>query len=170
MSHQLAQVNLARAIAPLDSPQLAEFVAKLDEINALAEAAPGFVWRLKGDTGDATSIHAFNDDRILVNMSVWTTPDALYAYVYRSAHAEVMRRRREWFERMAGPSMAMWWVPVGRLPTLADAKARLEHLAAHGDTAFAFSPKRLFPAPGADGVTHCPAVPETPVPNGPRAR
>src|SRR5918911_5766971 len=109
-NYQLAQVNIGRILAPLDSPVMAEFVAQLEAINALADAAPGFVWRLQTEDGDATAIRPYGDDRIIVNMSVWETPEALQAYVYRSAHVEVMRRRREWFSRLDEAYVVLWWV------------------------------------------------------------
>src|SRR3954469_23723085 len=109
----VAQVNVGRILGPIDSPVMAEFVAQLDQINALAERSPGFVWRLKTEDGDATAIRPYDDDMIIVNMSVWESPAALHEYVYRSAHVEVMRRRREWFSRMTDAFMALWWVPAG---------------------------------------------------------
>jgi hypothetical protein len=107
MKHHLAQVNIARLLAPLDSPQLADFVAGLEPVNAIADASPGFVWRLQTEAGDATSIRPYDDDMILVNMSVWESAEALEAFVFRSRHIEVLRRRREWFERMAEPFVAL---------------------------------------------------------------
>jgi len=112
----LAQVNVARARAPLDGPELAGFVARIDEINALADGSPGFVWRLPSGTGEATYLRPYDDDRILFNLSVWRSVEELRAYVYRSAHAEVMRRRQEWFERFDGAYVALWWIPVGHTP------------------------------------------------------
>jgi heme-degrading monooxygenase HmoA len=150
--YHLAQVNIGRALGPIESPIMAEFVARLDEINALADASPGFVWRLQGDDGNATSIRAYDDERILVNMSVWESLDALTAFVYASAHRPVMRRRREWFERFEGPYMALWWVAAGHRPDVAEARERLEHLRTHGPTPFAFSFVRAFPAPDASEI------------------
>jgi heme-degrading monooxygenase HmoA len=146
-SPHLAQVNIARLLAPLDSPQLAGFVARLDDINALADGAPGFIWRLQTPEGNATDLRPYEDDRIIVNMSVWTSLEALHAFVYRSDHVTVMRRRRAWFEQMTDPFVAFWWVPSGHIPTIEEAKARLEHLRAHGETSVAFTFKRAFPAP-----------------------
>ncbi len=123
-------------------------MALLDPINAIADAAPGFVWRLQADDGNATSIPVLGDDRLIVNMSVWESIDLLAAFVYRSGHVAVMRRRREWFERIK-VFMTLWWVPAGRLPTVGDAEERLEHLRAHGPTAHAFTFRERFPAPGA---------------------
>jgi hypothetical protein len=143
----LAQVNIARMRAPLEDPLMADFVALLDEVNAIADAAPGFVWRFQDDSGNATYLRPFDDDRILFNMSVWESIDALKAYVYGSVHAAVLRRRREWFERFEAPATALWWTPVGRIPSVGEAKWRLDQLEAHGATAQAFTFKEPF-APG----------------------
>jgi hypothetical protein len=143
----LAQVNIALPVEPLDSPALAEFVELLEPVNALADGAPGFVWRLQTDEGDATAIRAFGDDRLIVNMSVWESADALWDFVYDAGHLEVMRRRREWFTRMAESHMVLWWVPAGTVPTVADAEERLERLRAEGPTPQAFTFKRRFEAP-----------------------
>ncbi len=146
----LAQVNVAVLAAPLDSAQLAEFVANLDPVNALADGAEGFVWRLQTEDGDATAIRAFDDDRILVNMSVWRDVESLGGFVYRSGHLDVLRRRREWFHRMASASLALWWIPAGTRPTVEEAKRRLELLERHGPTPKAFTFKVPFAAPDAD--------------------
>jgi hypothetical protein len=147
----LAQVNIARLLAPLDSPQLADFVALLEPINALADAAPGFVWRLQTDDGDATSIRAFGDDRIIVNLTVWETVEALADYVYASRHAHVLRRRREWFEQMADAHLALWWIPAGTVPTIAEAERRLGLLRDRGPSPEAFTLRERFPHPAAAG-------------------
>jgi hypothetical protein len=139
----IAQVNIALPQAPLDSPRLAEFVAALAPVNTLADAAPGFVWRLQTDDGDATGIRAFGDDRLIVNMSVWESIDALAEFVYRSGHVAVMRRRRDWFERIR-LHMVLWWIPAGVVPTVGDAEERLAHLREHGPTPFAFTFKARF--------------------------
>ena len=134
----LAQVNIALPSEPLDSPLLAEFVAALEPVNALADRSPGFVWRLQTEDGDATGIRAFGDDRLIVNMSVWESLEALRAFVYSGEHLAVMRRRREWFARMDA-FLALWWVPLGHIPTVAEAEERLDHLRAHGPTSAAFT-------------------------------
>lgn len=143
----VAQVNIATARAPLDDPLLAGFVARLEDINALADAAPGFVWRLQTEAGDATSLRPYDDERILFNLSVWENPDALRAFVYKSAHAGVMRQRKSWFERFDGAYYALWWVPTGHIPSIVEAKERLQYLRDHGESAYAFSFAKLFPAP-----------------------
>jgi hypothetical protein len=149
--YQLAQVNIARMIAPLDDPIMAEFVARLDEVNALADSSPGFIWRLQSPEGNATSLQAYEDKLILFNMSVWASLDDYSNYVYAqgSLHRAVMAQRRRWFQRFDGPYSALWWVPQGHIPTVEEAKERLEHLRVHGDTPFAFSLKKAFPAPDA---------------------
>jgi hypothetical protein len=139
----IAEINVARALAPLDKPLMADFVAGLDPINALADGSPGFVWRLATADGDATSIRAYDDDLMIINMSVWESIEALAEFVYRSGHVAVMRRRREWFERMR-VYLALWWVPEGHTPTVAEAQERLEHIEAHGPSPHAFTFKHRF--------------------------
>jgi hypothetical protein len=149
MSHyHLAQLNIAVIKAPLDSPVMADFVANLDRINALAEASPGFIWRLKGDDNNATALRPLGADTI-VNMSVWQDIAALQHYVYQSAHVTIMRRRREWFERMATAYMVLWWVPQGHRPTVAEALSRLDALKQHGPTALAFTFRAAYSPPDA---------------------
>ena len=143
----LAQVNIGIVRAPVTSPELADFVAQLDPINALADRSPGFVWRLQSDAGNATSIHAFDDERILMNMSVWRSLEELRDYVYRSAHVEVLRRRSDWFERMSEVHLALWWLPTDRLPTVEEAKWRVELVRRHGPTAEAFTFRSPFGPP-----------------------
>ncbi|GAA3161535.1 DUF3291 domain-containing protein [Nonomuraea roseoviolacea] len=136
----LAQLNIAHLRAPIDGPELATFVELLEPINALADAAPGFVWRLQESEDDptATVVHDYGD-HLLVNFSVWESIDAVWTFVYRSAHLGVLRRRREWFLRIAEPYTVMWWVPEGHIPTLAEAMRRLERLRAHGPGPEAFT-------------------------------
>ena len=149
-NYQLAQLNIARLLAPIDSPTLADFVANLDRINELAESSPGFVWRLKDEAGDATAIRPFGDD-VIVNMSVWQDIVALKNYVYYSGHLDVMRRRREWFERMAEAHMVLWWVPKNHIPTVEEALQRLDTLRQKGSTQDAFTFREPFEAPDAVG-------------------
>jgi|ERR1043166_393623 hypothetical protein len=146
----LAQLNIGRPLAPLDSPQQAGFVAELDRINALAEAAPGFVWRLTGESGNATDVRT-EDPSLLVNMSVWTSAEALFEFVYKTAHVGVMARRREWFERMA-VFQVLWWVPAGHTPTVEEAMARLGVLRERGPSAEAFTFKQRYAAPDQHGA------------------
>jgi hypothetical protein len=147
-TYQLAEVNIALLRAPLDTPQLADFVAALEPINALADRSPGFVWRLQTEDGDATAVRAFDDERIIVNLSVWDSIEALADFTYRSDHTTVMRRRREWFHQMREVYAALWWVPAGHRPSVEEARERLEHLRRHGPTPHAFGFRQPFPPPG----------------------
>jgi Domain of unknown function (DUF3291) len=145
--HHIAQVNIALMRAPLDDPLMAEFVASLDEINALADSSPGFVWRLQTAQGNATDLRPYGDDRILFNLSVWESVEQLQAYVYKSAHGEVMRKRRKWFDKFEGMYFALWWVEAGHTPSVTEARQRLDYLNEHGASEWAFSFKRPFPSP-----------------------
>jgi uncharacterized protein DUF3291 len=140
----IAQVNTSRLRAPLDSEQLRGFVEQLEPINALADAAPGFVWRLQTEDGDATAVRIFDDAGLIMNMSVWASLEALGAFVYRTAHAQVMRGRRQWFDRLDEAYTALWWVPVGTVPTVADAERRLVALREDGPTPYAFTFRQPF--------------------------
>lgn len=143
--YHLAQINIARMRGTIDSPVMAEFVAQLETVNAQAESAPGYTWRLQTDLGDATSIRAFDDEFIIVNMSVWTDVESLFQYVYyNSSHGDAFRRRTDWFEKMETPSVVLWWIPVGHIPTVEEAKAKLEYLHLHGPTPEAFTFKKRF--------------------------
>jgi len=146
-SYELAQLNIGIVKGPMDSPVMADFVANLDRINALAEGSPGFVWRLKTDDGDATAIRPFEDENMLVNMSVWRDVESLNQYVYKSAHVEIMRKRKQWFERMSEAYMVLWWVPKGQRPSVAEAIARLEILRANGPGPQAFTFRQAFAPP-----------------------
>lgn len=149
MGFHLAQLNLARLLHPLDDPRLAEFVEGLAIVNRLADHAPGFVWRLQSEEGDATGLtHPWSADPfLLVNMSVWRDPESLKEFVYKSGHLEYYLRRLDWFEKPAAPHYVLWWVPEGHQPSLAEAQERLEHYRRHGATPDAFWFGRLFPAP-----------------------
>ena len=141
----LAQVNIARMKTPLDDAAMAGFVARIAEINVLADGSPGFVWRLATGAGDALYLRPYDDDRILFNMSVWRSVEALHDFVYRSAHMQLFRQRFDWFHRFQGAYVALWWVPEGHEPSVDEAKARLAHLEAHGPTPHAFTFKAQFP-------------------------
>jgi hypothetical protein len=149
MAFQLAQLNIARLLHPLDHPQIGDFVAGLDHINELADNSPGFVWRLKTDTGNATDVqHPWSSDPfMLVNMSVWESPGDLKNYVYRSGHLDYYVKRADWFEKPTQANYVLWWIPAGHIPTLAEGKRRLEHYRQHGATPHAFWFGKLFPAP-----------------------
>ena len=144
MSKHLAQINIGRLLAPIDDPLIADFVRQLDDINALAESSPGFVWRLKDDTSnDATSINVFGDPLIIVNMSVWESIEDLKNFAYKSAHVQVFRDRVRWFEKMEVAHMALWWVPVGTMPTAEEGRDRLLHLRENGESEWVFTFKSL---------------------------
>jgi uncharacterized protein DUF3291 len=160
--YHLAQLNVGRILAPLDSAQLAGFVARLDEINALADAAPGFVWRFQTEDGNATALRPFDDDCMLVNFSVWESAEALHAFVYRTLHVEVMRQRRQWFEQLDQPFTVLWWIPVGHRPTVQEAIERLEHLRRHGPTPAAFTFQQRFAPPGEHKTSADPLPDECP--------
>ena len=145
--HHIAQLNIGRAVGPLDSPQLADFMNWLDEINALAERSPGFVWRLQGDNGNNTDLKVSDDPLFIVNLSVWESIDDLHAFTYRSDHKTVFARRYDWFERADGPNVVLWWLPAGTRPDVTDALARLRRLAELGPTAEAFTFKERFAPP-----------------------
>jgi hypothetical protein len=152
MKYHLAQVNIGKFRKPPADPVNAEFMGNLDRVNAIAEASPGFVWRLKDDTNNATAIRVFDDPDMAINMSVWESVEQLAAFAYRQMdHRSIMRRRKEWFEETK-VYMVLWWIPAGTLPTLHDAKAKLAHLEAHGPTADAFTFKQPFPPPTGEAV------------------
>ncbi len=147
----LAQMNVGTALHDIDDPRMAAFMNQLDSINALAEATPGFVWRLQSESGNATDIQVSEDPRFIVNMSVWTNLEALFDFVYKSSHRGVMVRRRQWFARPEGAYQVLWWVKPGMTPSVCEGLARLGRLNARGPSPKAFSFKETFPAP--DGAT-----------------
>lgn len=152
MHHELAQVNVARLVAPLDDPRLADFVAALEPVNTAADEAPGFLWRLQTEGGDATAVHAFAWDAagsagVITNMSVWVDMEHLAAFVYGATHRHVLQNRRKWFTQMREAYAACWWVPAGQRPTIPDAEARIRHLRDHGPTAHTFTLREPYPAP-----------------------
>ena len=138
MKSHLAQLNIGRFRAPKGDPRMADFFDNLDRINAAAERMPGFVWRLKDESGNATDIPWAGDPAFAVNLTVWESVEALERYVYQTVHKRFYGRREEWFDTMAGPHLVLWWIPAGHTPTLQEAKERLEHLAAHGPSDHAF--------------------------------
>lgn len=144
----LAQVNIGTMLGgSIQDPIMKDFVDQLDDVNAVAEKSVGFVWRLKDDSNNATNIKVFEDDKIIVNLSVWQTVEHLHAFVYQGSHLAVLRRRKEWFSKMKF-FMALWYVPVGTIPTLEEARQRLAYLEQHGPTPFAFDFKKTFAPPG----------------------
>lgn len=153
VAHELAQVNIARLRAPLESAELADFVAALDPVNASADRAPGFVWRLQTEDGNATAVRAFEWDAagsagVIVNLSVWKSVEELATWVYGPMHRQVLRRRREWFHRVTEATVALWWVPAGHRPTTDEAEKRVRRLRERGSTPVAFSFGHAFPEPG----------------------
>ena len=150
--YEIAQLNIGVIRGPMDSPVMAEFAANLDRINALADRTPGFMWRLQTEEGNATAIRPFEDENLLLNMSVWRDIESLSEYVYKSAHVEIMRRRREWFERMSEAFLVLWWVPKGHRPTVEEAIAKLEVLRRAGPSPQAFTFRNAFPPPDAAPV------------------
>ncbi|NND63612.1 MAG: DUF3291 domain-containing protein [Flavobacteriaceae bacterium] len=141
----LAQFNIAEALDSIDSPIMADFVANVDRINALADKSLGFVWRYDDDEGeDLFSLEAYKSKFILVNMSVWKDRTSLFDYVYKSAHVEIYKRKKEWFSKMPKMHMVLWFIEDGDIPTLNEGKQRLEYLQKHGETPYAFSFKSDF--------------------------
>jgi hypothetical protein len=137
--HHLAQLNVGRLLAPIDSPQIRGFVDGLEPINALADSAQGFVWRLQTEDGDATAVRISDDELLIVNLSVWDSIDALKAFAYRSDHRHYLARRAEWFEHSGEPYLVLWWVPAGHIPSVGEAADRLQQLRGHGPSAEAFT-------------------------------
>ena len=147
MNYYIAQFNVAKMIAPFEDDVMQGFVDGLEPINNMADNSPGFVWRLQDDSGDATSIQAFEDSAILVNMSVWEDLDTLKRFVYQTAHLDFLRNKQAWFQPLVGPSLVLWWIRQGDVPTVAEGKRRLELLGAHGPSQEAFTFSQTFPAP-----------------------
>ena len=147
-AHLLANFNVARMrFERLEDPGMHGFASRLAEINAAAEDSPGFVWRLQTDEGDATAIRPYEDDRILINLSLWESVEALEQFVYRTAHGDLVRQGRNWFERTADATLVLWWIPAGEHPTLADAVERLDRLRREGPSADAFTFAERWPRP-----------------------
>jgi len=147
MVYQIAQLNVAKMRSPLDDPRMKEFADALDSVNATAEGSEGFVWRLQTEDGNATSVRMYDDDRLLVNISVWESVEHLKAFVADPGHLAVMRRRLEWFEAAGAPYLVLWWIPQGHLPTVEEARARLDHLRENGPSSHAFDFSHRYEAP-----------------------
>lgn len=147
-TYHLAQANISTLRFPLDNPLMAGFIAELQTINTLADNSPGFIWRLQDkNAGNATTIRPYNNECIIINLSVWESIEALSNYVYRSQHAVVMKSRHQWFEKSLQPTLVLWWIPQGHIPNVFEAKERLEYLVSNGVTPHAFSFKQQFPQP-----------------------
>ncbi len=141
----VAQLNISRMIGVnIEDPIMKDFVAQLDEINLLGEQSKGFVWRLKTEDGNATSYNPYNDDRIIVNFTVWETPEHLKDFVYNTAHRLVMKDRKKWFENLGQPSYVLWYVDADKMPTIDEAEERLAHLQKNGSSSYAFDFKNIF--------------------------
>lgn len=150
----LAQVNIGRFRAPIDDPVMDGFRNALDPINALADRSPGFIWRLQTEDGNATAVRPYSHDALMaINLSVWESLETLQQYVYQSHHVHILRDRSKWFERIEGPILALWWVPAGHRPTVAEAVERLQYLKEYGPTSRAFTFRTPFPAPGDPGAS-----------------
>lgn len=150
-NHHLAQYNVAKLVAPLDDPRLADFHANLERINQLGDRSPGFVWRHQNADGNSTGTRVGDDPLVVINFTVWESIEALFEYTYHSDHVEVFRRRRDWFEDHGGqPYLVFWWIPAGHIPTVEEAEQRLAYLRDHGPTPHAFDFKHRFPPPVAD--------------------
>ncbi len=134
----LAQLNIARLKHPIDDSRIADFVANLERINGLAERSPGFVWRLKDESGNATDIGGFDDPSLIVNLTVWETPGHLEKFVWQTVHQRIYNRKSEWFSPEPEATFVMWWIAESHRPDIAEARERLERLRAHGDTNEAF--------------------------------
>lgn len=147
MSYHLAQLNIGQLRGAQGDPVVAEFFDNLDRINALADGSPGFVWRFQTDAGNATEVRPYEDERIAINLSVWESVEALKDFAFRTEHRDFLRRRGEWFEPMADAYLALWWVPVGTVPTIDDAVDRLERLRKDGPSPDVFTFRASFPPP-----------------------
>ena len=134
----LAQLNIGRLRYPTDDPRMVDFMNNLDFVNGIAERTPGFVWRLKDESNNATNFRPFADPQMAINLSVWENVEAFERFVWQTVHKRFYGRRHEWFDKAEASYFVMWWVPAGHLPTVEEAKERLEHLAAHGPTEHAF--------------------------------
>jgi hypothetical protein len=143
----LAQINVGRLVAPQGDPAVQPFFDDLDRVNAIAEASPGFVWRLQDEAGSAVGLQPTSDPLFIINMSVWVDADSLFEFVYRSAHTPVMARRREFFGRFDSAYQALWWIPAGTVPTINDGLSRLWQIDRFGPTPQAFTFKLRFPPP-----------------------
>lgn len=145
--YHLAQINIGLMRGTLEDPIMAEFAAALDEVNTAAEQSPGFVWRLKTSSGNATDIRVYPDPKVIVNISVWQSVEQLKTYVYQSLHVNFFARRRQWFEKFPGEHFGMWWIPAGHLPTAEEGKAKLDYLTRQGESLECFTFANPYPPP-----------------------
>jgi len=145
--YHLAQINIAQAKQAMESPIMSGFVKRLDEINLLAEKSPGFVWRLQTEEGDATGIKAYDDQQMVINLTVWQDIDSLKHYVYQSAHIELIQDRKRWFSKMESMQLALWWVPIGHIPSIEEGKNKLDLLQSDGVSERVFTFAKPYPCP-----------------------
>ena len=143
MTKKLAEINIGLLKAPIDHPSTSEFADNLDRINRIAESSPGFIWRLKDESNNATSFNPYNNELIIINISVWQSAEHLKDFVFRSDHTNFLKRKKEWFEKLDPPYMAMWWIENDHMPDALEGKKRLDHLAAHGPSEYAFDFRTL---------------------------
>lgn len=147
-NYQIAEINIARMKGVnINDPIMKEFVDNLNTVNAIAESSPGFVWRLKDDNNNATSINPYDDEQVIINVSVWESIEDLENFMYKTFHSEFLKRRKEWFQRFGKAYVAMWWVPSGQFPTIQQAVERLDYLEKFGATEKVFDFKTKFPMP-----------------------
>ena len=144
--YHLAQLNIAQARAPLDDEIMADFVARIEEINNLAEQSEGFVWRFDPDPSDDTNVRVFNNSALVVNLSVWEDIESLKHFVYRTAHVELIQDRDAWFNKFQSAHQVLWWVQEGDMPTPEAAKQRLDYLDTNGPSTYAFTFARPYTA------------------------
>ncbi|MDQ7050802.1 MAG: DUF3291 domain-containing protein [Enterobacterales bacterium] len=145
--YHLAQINIAQAKDSMQSPVMDGFVKRLDEINQLAEQSEGFIWRLKTEQGDATGINAFEDDRLIINLSLWNNLDSLKHYVYQSVHIDLIQDKKHWFNKIKPAHLALWWIPEGCIPSIEQGKQKLQYLQNHGASASVFTFAKPYPHP-----------------------
>ncbi|MDB5013167.1 MAG: hypothetical protein JWQ25_1369 [Daejeonella sp.] len=144
----IAEINIAKMKGlDINDPIMKEFVDNLGKVNDIAEASEGFVWRLKDDSYNATSFNPYNDEQIIINISVWETIETLEHYMYKTFHSDFLRRRKEWFQAHGKASTAMWWIPAGQIPTLEEAIEKLDYLQIHGVSEKVFDLRNKFPKP-----------------------
>ncbi|TRX34043.1 DUF3291 domain-containing protein [Flavobacterium sp. ZT3R18] len=146
--YQLAEINIARMKGvAINDPIMKEFVDNLDKVNEIAEQSEGFVWRLKDEDNNATNLNPYNDEQIIVNISVWDSIESLEHYMYKTFHSEFLKRRKEWFQSFGQVSTAMWWVKKGEIPDINQAMEKLDYLQKNGVSEIVFNFKQKYPKP-----------------------
>ncbi len=146
--YNLAEINIARMIGVnIDDPVMKEFVDNLDKVNAIAESSDGFIWRLKDAENNATSFNPYNDEQVIINISVWENIETLERFMYKTLHSDFLKRRKEWFQKFGKAYFAMWWVPEGHYPTIQEAVDKLDYLQKNGASNLVFDFKNKYPMP-----------------------